>query len=87
MIAVPDEKTITGLTRTELIAMIRALEKELDTALTCEVSLAKQAVALEEELKALRAERDQVAGQNEHMLTRLEEVEKERDEYKARGGW
>lgn len=30
MIDVPDEKTITGLTRSELIAMVYALKKERD---------------------------------------------------------
>lgn len=33
MIDVPDEKTITGLTRTELIAMVYSLKKERDTAI------------------------------------------------------
>ena len=32
MIDVPDEKTITGLTRSELIAMVYSLKKERDEA-------------------------------------------------------
>ena len=49
MIAVPDEKTITGLTRTELIAMIYSLAKELDTALDVELRLSARLVELEKE--------------------------------------
>lgn len=46
MIEVPDEKVITGLTRTELIAMVYALKKERDVA-------NKQIVDLENGVKEL----------------------------------
>lgn len=44
IVGVPD-RVIAGLTRTELIALVRKLEKELDTALSVELKLVGDLVA------------------------------------------
>jgi hypothetical protein len=92
MIEVPDEKTITGLTRTELIALVYALKKERDDArplLDEWQSMSELLADLYWTTSAVFEDDD--PRDNIEALRRLrkerDDARDERDAFKKRGGW
>jgi hypothetical protein len=86
MIEVPDRTTITGLTRTELIALIYALKKERDDA----KPLLDEWHAMNDYLFELYVDNDEPTDSME-ALRRLrkerDDARDERDAFQKRGGW
>jgi hypothetical protein len=83
MIEVPDKDTITGLTRTELIAIVYALKKERDDA----KPLLDEWQAMSEFLAGLYAEPADSMEALRRLRKERDDARDERDAFQKRGGW